>query len=81
MSAIDKEQSLLFQEILTRNRVCGGTRSWPYLDTHNAPSPTAVLALGHSLIAVAQGIKSQDPSNTVPYQADLRQETEAGEEG
>lgn len=53
MSAIDKEQSLLFQEILTRNRVCGGTGSQPYLDTHNAPSPTAVLALGHSLIAVA----------------------------
>lgn len=92
MLAIDKEESLCCFMKSSLLKTGAMEALWPadlfpvdtgsqhYLDTHNASSPTAVLALGHSLIAVAQGIKSQNSSNTVPHQADLKKATEAGEE-
>lgn len=65
MFAIDKEESLwcFMKRSLLKTGATGAlwpahlfpvdTGSQHYLDTHNASSPTAVLALGHSLIAVA----------------------------
>lgn len=45
--------------------------TWFYLHTDDAPSPATVLAFWHGDVAAAEGIKAQDPSDTVTYQTNL----------
>lgn len=68
------------------NVLCGrseyysvGSGLWPphpsagsvYLHTYDTPAPAAILAFRHALVAAAQSVKAQDPSDTVPDQAHL----------
>lgn len=51
--------------MLYKNYICF------YLHADYAPSPATVLALWHGDVAAAEGVKAQDPPDTVTYQTHL----------